>query len=110
LNSFLDSSIKLRLTILKGVIMKNFRKIIVPMAAGTLFLSLSACSGYSGLSEEESSTAVGAGLGGVAGSVLTDGPIGTLGGAAVGAVVGNEVTETEGGNVDLIPEFSKETR
>jgi osmotically inducible lipoprotein OsmB len=44
------------------------------------------------LSEREKATAIGAGVGGVAGSVLTEGSaIGTVGGAAVGGVIGNEV-------------------
>ena len=48
--------------------------------------------GCSSLSEREKSTAIGAGVGGVAGSVLTNGgTLGTLGGAAVGGVIGNEV-------------------
>lgn len=36
-------------------------------------------------------TGVGAVVGGVAGNVLLGGPLATIGGAAVGAVVGNEV-------------------
>lgn len=48
--------------------------------------------GCSSLTEREKSTAIGAGVGGVAGSVLTDGgTLGTVGGAAVGGVIGNEV-------------------
>lgn len=61
------------------------------MTAGAIFLGLSACSN---LSEEERNTAIGAGVGGVAGSVLTEGStLGTLGGAAAGGVIGNEITE-----------------
>ena len=48
--------------------------------------------GCSGMSPRERDTAVGAGVGAVAGSVLTGGSaIGTVGAAAVGGVVGNEV-------------------
>lgn len=48
--------------------------------------------GCGSLTEREKATAIGAGVGGVAGSVLTDGgALGTVGGAAVGGVIGNEV-------------------
>jgi osmotically inducible lipoprotein OsmB len=48
--------------------------------------------GCAGMSQQDKSTAVGAGIGGVAGSVLTGGSaIGTIGGAAVGGVIGNQV-------------------
>jgi osmotically inducible lipoprotein OsmB len=55
-------------------------------------VSLIAMTGCSNMTQREKSTAVGAGVGAVAGSVLTGGSaLGTLGGAAVGGVVGNEV-------------------
>ncbi|WP_280152966.1 glycine zipper 2TM domain-containing protein [Piscinibacter sp. XHJ-5] len=58
--------------------------LVVALAAG-----LGACSG---MSHRDKTTAAGAAVGGVAGSVLTNGSaIGTIGGAAVGGVVGNEV-------------------
>jgi osmotically inducible lipoprotein OsmB len=48
--------------------------------------------GCSGMSKQTQNTAVGAGVGGVAGSVLTGGSVlGTVGGAAVGGVIGHEV-------------------
>ncbi|WP_295403943.1 glycine zipper 2TM domain-containing protein [uncultured Thiocystis sp.] len=48
--------------------------------------------GCGGMSRQEQNTLAGAGLGGVAGSLLTDGSaIGTIGGAAVGGVIGHEV-------------------
>ncbi len=51
-------------------------------------------SGCSNMSQRDKSVAVGAGVGAVAGSVLTGGSaLGTLGGAAVGGVVGNEVSK-----------------
>ena len=50
---------------------------------------LGACSS---MSHQDKTTAAGAAVGGVAGSVLTNGSaVGTLGGAAVGGVVGHEV-------------------
>ncbi|HSH97883.1 MAG: glycine zipper 2TM domain-containing protein [Methylophilaceae bacterium] len=52
-------------------------------------LSMSACSG---MTKRDKSTAVGAGVGAVAGAVLTGGSaVGTVGGAAVGGVIGNQV-------------------
>ncbi len=52
-----------------------------------LLTSLSACSN---LSQRQQNAAIGAGVGAVAGSILTDGStLGTLGGAAIGGVIGN---------------------
>lgn len=52
-------------------------------------LALGACSN---MTKRDKNTAVGAGIGGVAGAILTGGSgIGTAGGAAVGAVIGNQV-------------------
>ena len=52
-------------------------------------VSLTACSG---MSHQEKSTAIGAGVGAVGGSILSGGnPLGTLGGAAVGGVIGHEL-------------------
>lgn len=48
-------------------------------------------SGCSGMSTQTRNTAIGAGVGGVAGHVLTDGStIGTIGGAAVGGFIGHK--------------------
>jgi osmotically inducible lipoprotein OsmB len=59
--------------------------------AGSLALaaSLTACGG---MTRQQQNTAIGAGVGAVGGSVLTGGStIGTLGGAAVGGIIGNQV-------------------
>lgn len=59
------------------------------IAAG--LLGLSACSG---MSRQGQNTAIGAGVGAVGGSVLSGGSaLGTLGGAAVGGVIGHESTK-----------------
>lgn len=59
------------------------------VATTALALGLTACSG---MSRQDQNTAVGAGVGAVGGSVLTGGStIGTLGGAAVGGLIGNQV-------------------
>jgi osmotically inducible lipoprotein OsmB len=57
-------------------------------AAVVLTLALGACGS---LSDQQKSTAAGAAIGGVAGSVLTGGSTaGTVGGAAVGGVIGHQ--------------------
>jgi len=67
----------------------NSKKLSAAMLAVTLALSLSACSG---LSRQDRNTAIGAGAGAIGGSVLTDGStLGTLGGAAVGGIIGHQV-------------------
>lgn len=69
--------------------MKNLKVAFASTAAAAVILTLGACSG---MSTQDRNTAIGAGIGGVAGSVLTDGStLGTVGGAAVGGVVGHGV-------------------
>jgi len=56
-----------------------------------LMSSLAACSG---MSRQGKNTAIGAGVGAVGGAVLTGGSaLGTVGGAAVGGVVGHEASK-----------------
>ena len=58
-------------------------------ASIALLAGLTACSG---MSRQDQNTAIGAGAGAVGGSVLTGGStIGTLGGAAIGGYIGNQV-------------------
>lgn len=72
--------------------MKNIKSIIVTASLATVTLGLTGCAG---MSNQDRNTAVGAGVGAVAGSVLTGGSAaGTIGGAAVGGVVGNQVKST----------------
>ncbi|WGG48803.1 osmotically-inducible lipoprotein OsmB [Rugamonas sp. DEMB1] len=69
--------------------MTIIKKLAAPALVLTLALSLSACAG---MSRQDKNTAIGAGVGAVAGSVLTGGSaVGTVGGAAVGGVIGNQV-------------------
>lgn len=57
-----------------------------------LFAVLVGTSGCSGMSTRDKNTAIGAGVGGVAGAVVTGGgTLGTLGGAAIGGVIGNQI-------------------
>ncbi|MDP2076072.1 MAG: glycine zipper 2TM domain-containing protein [Hydrogenophaga sp.] len=58
-------------------------------ASIALLAGLTACSG---MSRQDQNTAIGAGAGAVGGAVLTGGStIGTLGGAAIGGYIGNQV-------------------
>jgi osmotically inducible lipoprotein OsmB len=51
-----------------------------------------ALGGCANMSERDKATAAGAAVGGVAGSVLSNGSAaGTVGGAAVGGVIGNQI-------------------
>ena len=53
---------------------------------------LFALGGCAGMSQQDKSTAAGAGIGAIGGAVLTGGSaVGTVGGAAVGGVIGHEV-------------------
>ncbi|ALB62917.1 osmotically-inducible lipoprotein OsmB [Franconibacter helveticus 513] len=67
----------------------NYKKVAAALLAVTLATSLSACSNWS---KRDRNTAIGAGAGAIGGSVLTDGSaLGTLGGAAVGGIIGHQV-------------------
>ncbi len=56
-------------------------------------LGLSACSG---MTQQERNTASGAGVGAIGGSILTGGSTaGTVGGAAVGGVIGHEIDKNK---------------
>lgn len=69
--------------------MNTIQKISLNAAVVTLMLSLGGCAG---MSERDKNTAVGAGVGAVGGSILTGGSaIGTVGGAAVGGVIGHDI-------------------
>jgi len=69
--------------------MNTMQKFTVQAAALTMLLGLAGCSG---MSAQDKNTAVGAGVGAVGGSILTGGSAaGTVGGAAVGGVIGHEV-------------------
>lgn len=68
--------------------MKTTKRIASGAVVIALMVGLSACSG---MSRQGRNTAIGAGVGAVGGSVLTGGSVlGTVGGAAVGGVVGHE--------------------
>ena len=55
-------------------------------------LAAASIAGCAGMSTRDTNTAIGAAVGGVAGSVLTNGSgVGTVGGAVVGGVIGNKI-------------------
>lgn len=69
--------------------MKTIQKFATSTIVVAAFLSLTACSG---MTRQDKNTAIGAGAGAVGGAVLTGGStLGTVGGAAVGGVIGHEV-------------------
>lgn len=65
---------------------------IQKIAMQAAVLSLCILSGCSDMSQRDKNTAIGAGVGAVGGSILTGGSAaGTVGGAAVGGVIGNTI-------------------
>jgi len=71
--------------------MKTMQRFTVSAFVAAVVLGLTGCAG---MSAQDQNTAVGAGVGGVAGAVLTGGSaIGTVGGAAVGGIIGHEVSK-----------------
>ena len=69
--------------------MNTMKKLVIHTATIAVVLGLTACSD---MSRRDQNTAIGAGAGAVAGSILTGGSaVGTVGGAAVGGVIGNQV-------------------
>jgi osmotically inducible lipoprotein OsmB len=71
--------------------MNTMKRFLISVTTVMLLLGLSACAG---MSAQEKGTVIGAGAGAVGGSVLTGGSaLGTVGGAAVGGVIGHEVSK-----------------
>lgn len=69
--------------------MNSIQKLTVNTLAVTLLVALSGCAG---MSARDQNTAIGAGVGAVGGSILTGGSaVGTVGGAAVGGVIGHQI-------------------
>lgn len=59
---------------------------------GMLLMATLALIACAGMTPQEKNTAIGAGVGALGGSILTGGSTtGTLGGAAVGGVIGHEI-------------------
>lgn len=71
--------------------MNTLHRPVLTIGIAVLLLTLSGCSG---MSAQDRNTAIGAGAGAIGGSVLTGGStMGTIGGAAVGGVIGHEVSK-----------------
>ena len=69
--------------------MKTIQRLALSTVAAAVLLGLGGCGG---MSQRDENTAVGAGIGAVGGAVLTGGsPVGVIGGAAVGGLIGNQV-------------------
>ena len=69
--------------------MKTLQRFTHGAVAAAMLLGVAGCAG---MSSQDKSTAVGAGVGAVGGAVLTGGSaVGTVGGAAVGGIIGHEV-------------------
>jgi osmotically inducible lipoprotein OsmB len=76
--------------------MKTIQRFSGSLVALAVLIGVGGCSG---MSRQDQSTLAGAGIGGVAGAVLTDGSaIGTVGGAVVGGVIGHEVSADRDGD------------
>ena len=71
--------------------MNTIHKLAANAVAVTVLFALGGCAG---MSTQDKNTAIGAGVGAVGGSVLTGGSaVGTVGGAAVGGVIGHEISK-----------------
>ena len=72
--------------------MKTVHPLIRITPTAMLALACVALSACAGMTQQEKNTAIGAGVGAVGGAILTGGSTtGTLGGAAVGGVIGHEI-------------------
>ena len=69
--------------------MKTIKRFTMSAVAAAMLVGLVGCAG---MTAQEKSTAIGAGVGAVGGSVLTGGSTaGAVGGAVVGGVIGHEM-------------------
>jgi len=76
-----------------GEAMNTYSRWAVATVTAFAVLGLTGCAG---MSEREKGTAIGAGVGAVGGAVLTGGSaLGTVGGAAVGGIIGNQVKKSK---------------
>lgn len=73
--------------------MKKPQKFWLTTVAAATLLGLGGCAG---MSAQDQNTVVGAGAGAVGGAILTGGSaVGTVGGAAVGGIIGHEISTPE---------------
>ena len=71
--------------------MKTIRQARVVLTVAALVTAVSSLSACDNMTRRQRDTAIGAGVGGVAGAVIGGGALSTLGGAAVGGVIGIQV-------------------
>lgn len=68
------------------------KKLVQLAAVLSVVVMLSACSTWNGMSSREKKAVAGAGVGAVTGAWIFDGAVlGTIGGAAVGGLVGDQI-------------------
>ncbi|WP_301101114.1 glycine zipper 2TM domain-containing protein [Propionivibrio sp.] len=71
--------------------MKTIQRVALSTVAAAVLFCLGGCAG---MSNQDKNTAIGAGVGAVGGAILTGGgALGTVGGAAVGGVIGHEISK-----------------
>ena len=71
--------------------MRTMQRFAFSAVVAALLLGMGGCAG---MSDQDRNTVIGAGAGAVGGSVLTGGSaVGTVGGAAVGGIIGHEVSK-----------------
>lgn len=67
----------------------NIKRVSAVTIAAVVLLTVTGCSN---MSKRDRNTAIGAGVGAVGGAILTDGSaLGTVGGAAIGGLIGHQV-------------------
>ncbi|MBA5809478.1 osmotically-inducible lipoprotein OsmB [Morganella morganii] len=67
----------------------NMKRVSTVTLSAVLLLAVAGCSN---MSKRDRNAAIGAGVGAVGGAILTDGSaLGTVGGAAIGGLIGNQV-------------------
>ncbi|QEI05822.1 hypothetical protein FXN63_08135 [Pigmentiphaga aceris] len=69
----------------------NYSRIATLAATAVIVLSSAGCASWNQMSSRSKSMVTGAGIGGVAGAVVTGGVLGTVGGAAIGGVIGDQL-------------------
>ena len=79
--------------LIKKNYMNTIQKFTRNAVVAAILLGLGACAG---MSRQGQNTAIGAGAGALGGAVLTNGSgLGTVGGAAVGGIIGHEVRKPD---------------
>ncbi|QLB47593.1 osmotically-inducible lipoprotein OsmB [Morganella morganii] len=67
----------------------NIKRVSTVTLSAVLLIAVAGCSN---MSKRDRNTAIGAGVGAVGGAILTDGSaLGTVGGAAIGSLIGHQV-------------------